>query len=487
MARFDRVLIQPTPDALREALAHAAAAANGGARTNRVLHTPKAVEKALAEAAASPEGVRYWERGDERPRRPREAVVFLAWWSDAVGRRHLRVAVRRAQEVAPPKGGAGRVFRAQDRPPLWQVYPGRVWLRIRAGRPEPLVWCRCGACGTPEAVAWMGECCGPCHDRREEGLRVPENGPEQTVLASHSDAAFGLAFSPDGRTLATGAMDCLVKLWDMATGRERRSVIHHQHRVDTLAYSPDGCILASGDDDGVVVLHNMALLKGEAEPQRWARILSHRPTGFLGFGFTPDGRHFAVKHSGLTVWKIRRRGVTSFDAVKVSDLPSAVGMRGRLAVAAGGTLLATNANGERMLALWDRESGEPRGRLAGHTGMINCVAASPDGGTVATASDDKTVRLWDVQECRERRVLRGHTGSVWGVAFSADGRVVASAGSEDETLRLWDAETARERAVWAWHLDRIFSVAFSPDGRWLASGGEDGTVRLWPWRALLET
>ncbi len=105
---------------------------------------------------------------------------------------------------------------------------------------------------------------------------------------------------------------------------------------------------------------------------------------------------------------------------------------------------------------------------------------------MATASDDKTVRLWDVRACRQRLVLRGHTASVWGVAFSPDGAVVASAGSEDETVRLWDAATGTERAVWAWHRDRIFSVAFSPDGHWLASGGEDGTVRLWPWRALLE-
>ncbi len=338
MPHFNRLLIQPTPDELREALTQAAAATNGSTRTNRVLWTPSAVDKALAEAAASPEGTHCWDRGEEPPRRPRSSILFHAWWSDAIGRRHHRVTVvaRRLRHLQ--RSHWRELLPDPARPPLWHVYPGRTWLRVRDGRAEALVWCRCGAGGTPAAVAWMGECCGPCHDRREEGLPVPVRGPEQTVLAGHSDAAFGLAFSPDGRTLATGAMDCLVKLWDMATGRERATLTGHGHRVDTLAYSPDGRILASGDDDGMVLLHETAL----PPTQRPAVRLSHQPTGFLGFGFTPDGRYFAVKHNGLTVWKIRRSRGTGFGAVQMPDLPSAVGQRGRLAVAAGGSLLATN-------------------------------------------------------------------------------------------------------------------------------------------------
>jgi WD40 repeat protein len=459
MAKFDRVLVQPTAEELRGSLAEAA----GVPDHRRRYWTARELDRTLAAVARKPEGVRHW--------RPRGApVVSLAWWSDALGRRHVRVAARKPSEVDPPKTGSTRTFHPEDWPALWQIYPGRAWLRLRSRRLEALVWCRCGAGGTPAAVAWTGTCCGPCHDRREEGREVPAHGPEQTVLAGHADAVFGLAFSPDGRTLATGSMDCTVKLWDMATGRERATLTEHAARVDTLAFSPDGSILASGDDAGQVRLHDMI-------GKERSVLLRNRPTGFLGFGFTPDGRHLAVKHERLTVWNVDKR--------KKDNLPSAVGQRGRLAVAGDGTLLATNSDTERRLVLWDLYSGEARADLGGHTDGINCVAASPDRGTLATGADDSTVRLWDVEGQKARRVLRGHAGDVWGVAFSPDGSVVASVG-EDETLRLWDAATGAVRGVFAWHLDRIFSVAFSSDGRWLATGGEDGTLRLWPWRTLLE-
>jgi hypothetical protein len=476
MAKFVRLLVQPDPDDLRQTLAQAAGVANGRTRTGRILYTKKSMEKAVAEAAAAPEGVRNWERTEKRARRWHTAVLCHVWWSDALGRRHHRITVRDPDESTYEGAEEGDRLRLQDRPPLWHVYPGRVWLRLHERRAEALVWCRCGACGTPAAIAWMGECCGPCHDRREEGSPVPENGPDQTVLAGHSDAAFGLAFSPDNRTLATGSMDCTVKLWDMATGRERAALGGHEHRVDTLAYSPDGRLLASGDDEGRVLLRRTEDL---AEVAR----LRHQSTGFLGFGFTPDGRHFAVKHRRLTVWDLNEKAPSK---PQRHDLRGAVGMRGRLAVAAGGRLLATNADDERSLVLWDRVSGKEHARLAGHHEGTNCVAASPDGRLVATGGNDHWVRLWDVQKRQERLVLRGHTGDVWGVAFSADGAVVASAGSYDRTLRLWDTATGEELAVLAWHPDSNFSVAFSPDGRWLATGGGDGTVRLWPWRALLQ-
>jgi WD40 repeat protein len=467
MAISDRVLIQPTPEELRQAIAEAATLANGDRRTRVVIRSAKTLDGAVAAATATPEGVRHYRPRDGQRRE--FPVVSLAWWSDAVGRRHVRVAVRPRDEVDPRIADEQR-FPADERPALWQVYPGRVWFRIRKRKPEALVWCRCGACGSPAAVAWMGTSCGPCHDRREEGVEVPAHGPEQTVLAGHTDATFGLAFSPDGRTLATGSMDCRVKLWDMDTGRERATLTGHSARVDTLAYSPDGSILATGDDAGEVRLHDTT---GKTKPV----LLKNRPTAFLGFGFTPDGRHLAVKHSRLTVWDV--------DTHKKHNLPTAVGQRGRLAVVVGGTLLATNDRQDRSLVLWDRESGEERGTLSGHANGINCVAASPDGRTLAGGCGDKTVRLWDVEEQQERQVLRGHDGDVWGVAFAPDGKVVASA-AEDQTLRLWDAARGAELGVFAWHLDRVFSVAFSPDGRWLATGGENGTVRLWPWRALLE-
>jgi hypothetical protein len=467
MAAFDRLLIDPTPDELARVLEQAAGAANKGARSGLVRLTAKRLAGPLAKVAAAPEGNRLWSgAADGRPPRL-YSLVDLVWWTDAIGRRHHRVL---AWRLADPRHGRSPFARdRRKRPPLWQIYPARVFLRLREGHQEPVVWCRCGVSGTPADVAWMGEVCGPCHDRREEGTVPPALGPEQTVLKGHNGAVFGLAFSPDGKTLATGSMDCAVKLWDLATGRERAALAGHQSRVDAVVYAPDGT-LYTGDDDGEVFFWDAA-----GERRRLGE--GHGQTGFLGLALTPDGRRLAVKHSRLTVW----------DLVSGSrhDLATNFMYRGRVAVAWDGTLLAANDQGGRSLGLWDTRTGQPRGTLAGHADLINCVASSPDGRGLATGSDDKSVRIWDLASGQCRAVLRGHTGDVWGVAFSPDGGVLASVGSHDGTLRLWDLAAGAELAALAWHLDRVFSVAFASGGEWLATGGEDGTVKLWPWRALV--
>jgi WD40 repeat protein len=116
--------------------------------------------------------------------------------------------------------------------------------------------------------------------------------------------------------------------------------------------------------------------------------------------------------------------------------------------------------------------------LTGHTGAVRAVAFSPDGLTLATASDDFTVRVWDLVTGTERLQLTGHAGAVFAVAFSPDGVTLASA-SEDHTVRLWDPVTGTERLQLTGHTGAVRAVAFSPDGVTLASASEDSTVRLW--------
>src|SRR4051794_1119524 len=114
------------------------------------------------------------------------------------------------------------------------------------------------------------------------------------------------------------------------------------------------------------------------------------------------------------------------------------------------------------------------------TGLISCLAFSPDGKTLASVSGyggDKDIRLWDVTTGKELPRLKGHTHEVWSVAYSPDGKTLASA-SRDRTVKLWNMPTGKERATLKGHTDWVTSVAFSPDGKTLASTGTK-ELKLW--------
>jgi len=245
------------------------------------------------------------------------------------------------------------------------------------------------------------------------------------TLQGNTLSAYSVAFSPDGRTLALGSHDDTIKLLDVASGKLLHTLQGHTHWVMSVAFSPDGHTVASGNFDGTIKLWDV--VSGQV-----LHNLQNDITSVYSVAFSPDGRTLA---SG------------SF---------------------------------HHDVKLWDVASGQLLRTLYGHTSTyyLRSVAFSPDGRTVASGSDDTTIKLWDVASGVVLRTLQGHTNAVDSVAFSPDGRTLAS-GSRDRTIKLWDVASGKVLRTLQGHANWVHSVAFSPDGRTLASGSYDDTVKLW--------
>jgi WD40 repeat protein len=285
------------------------------------------------------------------------------------------------------------------------------------------------------------------------------------TLRGHSHPVWGIAFSPDGKYLASGSEDHTIRFWDVATGRQSRALLGHGGGVNTIAFSPDGKDLVSASGDATAKVWDLATGKArltfrEHNHPVWA------------VAYSPDGKRLASSGVDRTVrvWAAATGKVN----ILFEQHTDAVG---GLEFSPDGRRLASGS-WDGTVRIWDLSTGKPGAALEGHQGQIYSLAFSPDGRRLASASQDQTVRVWDVATGQTALVLREHTHRVYGVAFSPDGRRIASAGL-DETVRIWDAALRYPGLTLEGHADRVYGVAFSPDGSRLASASGDGTVRLW--------
>jgi eukaryotic-like serine/threonine-protein kinase len=301
-----------------------------------------------------------------------------------------------------------------------------------------------------------------------------------TTYRKHSAAVLKIAWSPDGKKIASASADKTVHIWNPTSKTPTLIYRNHSKPVSAVAWSPDGSRIVSGSWDTTVQVWNV---------KTGRKLLTFR--GFSqevsSVAWSPDGKIIACGSLDTTV-QVRQAdsgsrlfmysghtGPVHAVVWSPSNYPSPSEGGWRIASASGA---AVNADVDNTVQIWNALNGDNPLIYHDHYYFVNDVAWSPDGKKIASASADTNVQVWNVSTGSNILTYRGHSNKVNAVAWSPNSTRIASA-SDDRTVQIWDATTGETIFTYQGHTKEVSSVAWSPNSTRIASAGFDGTVHVW--------
>jgi WD40 repeat protein len=348
---------------------------------------------------------------------------------------------------------------------LWEVESGREWVRMT------------GHAGWIRSVAFSPDGRRVVSGGSDRTVRLwdVETGKELVRLEGHQSVVWCVAFSPDNRRVASGSAGWSLRawdaergtvcVWDAESGQLLQRLEGHEKGVSSIAFSPDGRHIATASYDGTIRLWDL-------DRGLQVQCLTGHRGEIAGIAFSADGLRLGSGGGDKTV----RLWDMSSGAEIVCLHTHDCGVRS-VALSPAGDYLVSGAD-DGTVRLWDTAQVAELPRLHNHAAEVRALAFSPDGSRVASAGNDATIRLWDTAEGIELACLRGHQDSVRCLAFSPNGELLAS-GGKDRTVRVWNSRTAVEMCCLTGHTGWVRDLVFAPDGQRIASASKDGTVRVW--------